>query len=252
LSKRTRLLTRYVRQFGWLRRRLEPKQCLGLHLTLGLLAASGCLWLFGELAENLTGNFRLVRFDEEIATALHNSATPTLTTFFLMVTALGSIARIALASFVIFVIFVVRRRWLVLEMWLAAVVTVVGSVALVELLKALFARPRPYFIEPLLFESGYSFPSGHALESLVIYGMLAYFAVLALRTWRAKMAIVCGTAMLVLLIGFSRVYLGVHYFSDVAAGFAAGGVWLSTCITAMECIRRGRHRTKTTSKIDTH
>ena len=80
------------------------------------------------------------------------------------------------------------------------------------------------------------------MESLVLCGMLAYFGVLALRTWRTRTAIVFGTLLLVLLIGFSRLYLGVHYFSDVVAGYAAGGVWLSTCITAMEFARRSRQR----------
>jgi undecaprenyl-diphosphatase len=77
------------------------------------------------------------------------------------------------------VIFVLKHRWLLLETWLAAVV---GSVALDQLLKVLFARLRPVFEHPLLHERGYSFPSGHVMDSLVVYGILAYFAVLALRT----------------------------------------------------------------------
>ena len=119
-----------------------------------------------------------------------------------------------------------------------------GSAVLNQLLKGLFARPRPYFEHPLLIETSYSFPSGHAMGSFVLYGMLAYFAVLALKTWRARTAVVFGAALLVLLIGLSRMYLGVHYFSDVVAGFAAGGVWLSACITAMEFVRRGKQRAK--------
>jgi membrane-associated phospholipid phosphatase len=113
-----------------------------------------------------------------------------------------------------------------------------GGEALDRLLKELFARPRPSFVDPLLLETSYSFPSGHAMMSLVAYRMLTYFAVLALRSWQACAALVFGTALLVLLIGFSRMYLGVHYFSDVIAGFAVGGVGLSTLITAMEIIRR--------------
>jgi len=89
---------------------------------------------------------------------------------------------------------------------------------------AIRSAPRPYFEHPLVLEASYSFPSGHATMSLVSYGMLAYFCVLALRTWRARTALVFGAAPLVLLISFSRMYLGVHYFSDVVAGFASGGI----------------------------
>ena len=107
-----------------------------------------------------------------------------------------------------------------------------------QVLKALFARPRQHFEHPLLVETSYSFPSGHAMGSLLAYGMLAYFAVLALGSWRSRVGAVFAVALLVLLIGLSRMYLGVHYLSDVAAGYAAGGVWLSALITAAETVRR--------------
>ena len=235
----TRSRSRYDRQLLWLRRRLTSGEYLGLHLTLGLLAAAGCLWLFGRLAEDIVTNDPLVSFDQTAATTIHELRSPPLTTFFLVVTALGSIEAIALVSLVGAVVFGTWRRWLLFGTWLIAAG---GSVVLLLLLKALFARPRPYVEQPLLLETYYSFPSGHAMEAVVLYGMLAYLAVLALRTWRARAAIIFGTSLLVLLIGFSRLYLGVHYFSDVVAGFAAGGVWLSTCITAMECVRQGTER----------
>jgi membrane-associated phospholipid phosphatase len=233
----TRLRSRYDRQLLWIRRRLTPGEYLGLYLTLGLLAAAGCLRLFGTLAEDIVANDPLVSFDQTAATTIHELRTPALTTFFLVVTALGSIEAIALVSLVGAVVFSAWRRWLLLGTWL---ITTGGSVMLLLLLKALFARPRPYVEHPLLLETYYSFPSGHAMEAVILYGMLAYFAVLALRAWWTRAAIVFGTSLLVLLIGFSRLYLGVHYFSDVVAGFAAGGVWLSTCITVMECLRRGK------------
>jgi len=87
------------------------------------------------------------------------------------------------------------------------------------------------------------------MESLVVYGMLAYFAVLALRTWKWRVAAVFAAALLVVLIGLSRMYLGVHYLSDVAAGYAAGGLWLSALITAAETVRRGDHRGKQGSEL---
>ena len=98
------------------------------------------------------------------------------------------------------------------------------------------------FEHPLVLETSYSFPSGHAMVSFVVYGMPAYLAVLTLENWRARVAIVFGAALLVILIGFSRVYLGVHYPSDVLAGYAAGGVWLSALVTGAETVRRGKQR----------
>lgn len=236
----TRLRERYDRQLRWLWRRLTPGQYLGLHLTLGLVFAAGCLWLFGGLAEDVLTNDPLVRYDRAIAAYLHSSATPSLTTFFLAVTSLGSIVAVATVGTIVAAILAWQRRWILLGPWLAAAG---GGAVLGSLLKGIFARPRPFFDHPLLIETSYSFPSGHAMESFVLYGMLAYFAVLALATWRRRTAVVFGTALLVLLIGLSRLYLGVHYFSDVIAGYAAGGVWLSALITGAETVRRrGKRR----------
>src|SRR5215213_1625995 len=232
-----RLRERYDRQLRWLLRRLTPGQYLGLHLTVGLLTAAGSLWLFGGLAEDLLTGDPLVRFDRTLDDYLHAHATPPLTTFFLIVTALGSIEVIVLLGVIVAAFLALGQRWLILGSWLAAVA---GSAVLNHLLKGLFQRPRPYFEHPLLIETSYSFPSGHAMESFVVYGMLAYFVVLALRTWESRVGVVLGAALLVVLIGFSRMYLGVHYFSDVIAGYAAGGVWLSALITGVETIRRSR------------
>ncbi len=239
------LRTRYAVQLRWLLRRLTPGQYLGLHLTIGLLAAAGGLWLFGGLAEDLLTGDPIVRFDQLLADYLHSHATPPLTTFFLVVNALGSIETIVLLGVVVAAFLAWGRRWLFLGSWVAAVA---GSAVLNQLLKGLFERPRPFFEHPLLIETSYSFPSGHAMESFVVYGMLAYFAVLALRSWESRVGVIFGAALLVVLIGFSRMYLGVHYLSDVLAGYAAGGVWLSALVTGVETIRRGKNETKLTGR----
>jgi membrane protein DedA with SNARE-associated domain/membrane-associated phospholipid phosphatase len=231
-----RLRTRYDAQLRWLLRRLTPGQYLGLHLTVGLLAAAGCLWLFGGVVEDLITGDPLVRFDRALDDYLHSHATPHLTTFFLVVTAFGSTVAMVLLGVVVAALLAWRRLWTLLWTWIAAVA---GSALLNWLLKGLFQRPRPHFAHPLVVETSYSFPSGHAMESFVVYGMLAYLAVLWLRSWEARMAAVCGAALVVVLIGFSRMYLGVHYFSDIVAGYAAGGVWLSALMTGAETIRRG-------------
>src|SRR5215203_241285 len=240
-----RLRRRYDTQLRWLLRRLTPGQYLGLHLTVGLLGAGGSLWLFGGLVEDLLTGDPIVRFDRVVDDYLHAHATPPLTTFFLIVTALGSIEAIVLLGVIVAALLAWGQRWTLLGTWLAAVA---GSAVLDWLLKGLFERPRPYFAHPLIVETSYSFPSGHAMESFVVYGMLAYFTVLAFRTWESRVAVVFGAALLVVLIGFSRMYLGVHYFSDVLAGYAAGGVWLSALVTGTETIRRRTKEAKLTDR----
>jgi undecaprenyl-diphosphatase len=129
-----------------------------------------------------------------------------------------------------------HRHWSTLAAWLVAVL---GGEGLNLLLKDLFARPRPHFEHPLVAETSHSFPSGQAMESLVAYGMLAYLLAVLILRGRAKRAVaVGGASVLVILIGFSRLYLGAHYPSDVVGGFAAGGAWLSAVITGWEAIRR--------------
>ncbi len=232
-----RLRRRYDAQLRWLLRRLTPGQYLGLHLTVGLLVAGGSLWLFGGLVEDLLTGDPIVRFDRVVDDYLHSHATPHLTTFFLVVTAFGSTVAIVILGVVVAALLARSRLWTLLWTWIAAMA---GSALFDWLLKGIFQRPRPHFAHPLLVEGNYSFPSGHAMESFVVYGMLAYLAVvLWLRSWEARVAVVCGAALLVVLIGFSRMYLGVHYFSDVVAGYAAGGVWLSALITGAETMRRG-------------
>src|SRR5919107_5197643 len=232
-----RLRRRYDAQLRWLLRRLTPGQYLGLHLTVGLLAAAGSLWLFGGLVEDVLTGDPIVRFDWVLDDYLHSHATPLLTTFFLIVTAFGSLEAMVILGVVVAAFLARGRRWTLIGTWLAAVA---GSAVLDWLLKGLFQRPRPHFAHPLVVETSYSFPSGHAMESFVAYGMVAYLAVLLwLRSWEARVAAVCGAALVVVLIGFSRMYLGVHYFSDVVAGYAAGGVWLSALITGAQTIRRG-------------
>ncbi|MBD2843774.1 phosphatase PAP2 family protein [Paenibacillus sp. IB182496] len=106
-------------------------------------------------------------------------------------------------------------------------------------LKALFQRSRPA-LERLVEAGGYSFPSGHAMVSMCFYGMLGYLAWGAWRSRdRAYGALFFAAGLLLAgLIGFSRIYLGVHYASDVVAGFAAGGTWLLSCIGGLAAIRR--------------
>ena len=211
---------------------------VGRHSSaIGLLITTGCSCLFVELAIGVLTGGPLVRYDRSIADTMHAYASevPSLTTLFRVFGILGSLEALALVGVLVAVALLVRRSWLTLVAWLVAVL---GGEALNLLLKNLFARPRPSFEHPLVVETSYSFPSGQAMGSFIVYGMLAYFAVLTLRSQRMRVVWVCGAAVVVALIGFSRVYLGAHYVSDVVGGFAAGGAWLSALITARETMRQ--------------
>ncbi len=250
-----RLLSRHKHQLRWLLRPLA----LGQYLTFGVFAVAGCLLIFCGIAQELLSDGRLMRFDEEVAIALHAQATLPLTIFFLVFAALCSIGAVALVGLLVVIAYGLRRRWLYAGMWFAAI-TIGEIINLV--LKELFARPVPSSPNPFLTPeltsftgndlpgghtvTSYSFPSGHAMESVIMYGMLAYFAVLPVQSRGARVAIVLGGILLVVLIGFSRMYLGAHYFSDIVGGYAAGGVLLSAFIITTEKIRR-RNTGKPTS-----
>jgi undecaprenyl-diphosphatase len=109
----------------------------------------------------------------------------------------------------------------------AVVVAAAGGGLLTFLVKSLFHRPRPALIDPLAVASGFSFPSGHALIALVLYGTLGYVLAGRARSRGAARLIFISTAVLVGGIGLSRLYLGVHYATDVIAGYALGIAWVA-------------------------
>jgi undecaprenyl-diphosphatase len=131
----------------------------------------------------------------------------------------------------------VQKRWLALVMW---VITIVGGELLNALLKQVFARPRPTFTTPLVIEQYYSFPSGHAMLSFIAYGMLAYLLCLIIKNNAVRLLIVLCAFFIILLIGLSRIALGVHYFSDVLAGYAVASLWLVICISTWRFIQQRR------------
>lgn len=104
-----------------------------------------------------------------------------------------------------------------------------------EILKYVFHRRRPD-IHRLITARGYSFPSGHSMGSVMFYGTLSYFICRWTRSLFCKMLTWIAGVFMILMTGISRIYLGVHYPSDVIAGFTAGGAWLSVCLAGLHAI----------------
>jgi undecaprenyl-diphosphatase len=125
------------------------------------------------------------------------------------------------------------------------VVAAVGAEVITIGLKQGFQRERPFFPDPLATERTFSFPSGHASVSLAVYGTLGYIAARHLETRRAQVLALVSAAVLVLLIGFSRLYLGVHFLSDVIAGYSIALAWVALCVVLLQLRLRVRKRRQT-------
>jgi membrane-associated phospholipid phosphatase len=193
----------------------------GLLLFGALLIAVAALFVLGWLAEEvLEGDTQ--KFDTFVRTAVHRYATPGLTRLMLGFSFLGSVAVISVLWLVAICVFLYFRR---ARMAAMLGIAMAGAGVLDVALKLAFHRPRPvpfFGATP----SSYSFPSGHAFGSLCFYGMLAAILATRARGRSAKWCIWTGAVFLIGVIGISRIYLGVHYPSDVIAGYCAGAVWV--------------------------
>ena len=218
---------------------------LSFSLLLGLTAAIAMLVFLGWLADEvLDGETRY--FDDTTRAAVHTFASPGLTLFMRGVSFIGSTYFLAVATIAIVV-------WLALRKWGREAklfsITMIGASLLNVTLKLAFKRPRPVPFFDLTAPESYSFPSGHSLASCCFFAGLA--AVLSGRIKRKRVRAIFWTvsAIMFLLIGLSRIYLGVHYTTDVIAGFAAALLWIMVVrFVEMQLARRRRAKMKKASE----
>jgi membrane-associated phospholipid phosphatase len=206
-------------------------------LTLGILVLAGATWLFGAIAEDVTRREPLTVVDLRLSAWLHNHATARLTTFMLIVTNLHSTLGVMIMTLTVSAIWWTRRlrRWV-----LTVCLTVYGGMLLNVLLKNLFQRPRPHFENPILTFTSYGFPSGHTMAATVFYGTLCAFVVTRVQGWYWRVLAFLLATLMIALVGFSRIYLGAHYLSDVLGAMTEGLAWLALCLTALGMVRHRR------------
>ncbi|MFL5606785.1 MAG: phosphatase PAP2 family protein [Gemmatimonadaceae bacterium] len=225
---------------------LHPNAYLGAHGLVGAAACILMLWAFSYIADEMTEQSLLVRVDHVIVGWLAAHSTEGGERFFNFMSWIG--------SQVMNGIVILGVGWLVLRRdWFRAValtLAVVGGSLLNDLLKALFHRGRPETATEFIRHESWSFPSGHSMNSLIGFGFVAYLFLERTEDRRARIAIMLATLVLVGLVGFSRLYLGVHYLSDVIAGFLAGAVWLLVCVAALRVAERQRASRRSTGVPD--
>ena len=232
------LKVRHPRAWTFVAARFARGEYLGLHLTIGFVISVAGLWLFGGITEDVIHHDPLTQFDVALLDWLHRHATPTGYAIFHAITLLGSPVTLTVLALGVGLLLAARREWILLGGWLAAFA---GGGLLDDVLKHVIQRPRPPYAAAFLHHYSWSFPSGHAMGSLIGYGMLAYvLTVLWIHHRGTRLLLVLGAALLIGAVGLSRLYLGVHYFSDVVGGYAAGLLWLSACISGLEVARRWR------------
>lgn len=187
---------------------------------------------FGVLGTLLVMNpIWLNQIDANLGALLHDRRAADVTYYMIGVTTLADFWSQAVFSSVITLILIAVRRWKE-ALWFAGTV-VLGSGLLNDFMKTQFARVRPEYVDHLVIEGHYAFPSGHSMGSMILLGAVVF---LVLRLWKKErllhFVVIVFCAITVLAIGLSRIYLGVHYPSDVLGGFSLGAGWLFLSIAA--------------------
>jgi membrane-associated phospholipid phosphatase len=215
----------------------RPQRVIGLPLLAGVIVFFTMTLTLGEISRDVINRKPLTITDAEFSHWLHARLTPSMTTAMFAVTSLGSTLMVSCIAAILGLYLISRRRY---YWFVATMSSVFGGMLLNKLLKYAFQRQRPFFNDPLLTLTSYSFPSGHTMMATVLYGvMAAYFLTMAPDWWRRAL-ILLSAILLIATIGFSRVYLGAHYLSDVVGAMAEGLAWLSLCLTATYSLWRRR------------
>lgn len=201
-------------------------------VVIALVIVVGGINVFIELTETLKTEV-LADYDTSITDAIISYRTPALTTYFKFVTDVGDFYGylIVLGIFLILSLLVFRRWKYVIQATLVLGIATVSNM----MLKRFIDRARPG-IEHLVSVETLSYPSGHAMSAMAFYGFLA-FLILKFKMHKAiKFLLIFLLVFLILSIGISRIYLGVHFPSDIAGGFIAGFIWVVFCVLIFDLI----------------
>jgi undecaprenyl-diphosphatase len=226
---------------GWLRRLtghgrgrriggLGPDETtLVLTLIMGLAAVALAAVGVGTLVDDVTDGDGVTAVDHPVAGFVAAHRAGALTSVMKAVSVVGGPAGMAVLALAAGLLLGVVWRW-----WAPAVVlavTAAGIFGLTVVFKAALGRARPPLAQAMAAADGYGFPSGHAAAAAAVCGAAAWLCSLRMRSWRGRIAVWAAAAMLAALVGISRVYLGVHWVSDVIGGWIFGILWMAVVVS---------------------
>ncbi len=224
------LISRYPRLVNWLADRLSTDHFQGLPLTvlIGLLIMN--VMVLSEVAENLVNSEPMVRVDGWFTQLLVHGRVRSISRLLYALTWLGSgYVTVSMALLGSIILYRQRKERSIWILW----VLMAGIGLFVQVGKRTFVRKRPAQVA-YYPETGYSFPSGHAATAMTLYGLLGYWLVRGRRPIRNRWLVGIGAIGLIGVVGFSRIYLGVHFLSDVLGGYLLGSCWLIVGIVLTE------------------
>jgi undecaprenyl-diphosphatase len=229
-----RLHERYQSQLAFLARRLRPEGALGLSLTLGLVGVVLAGWSFGLVLQDVLAHQHLTQLDASVQAFFGSHREAWVTSL------LGATARLGAAGLLVPLTILTglawrlrRHRWRPLIVLVAAVG---GAELLAGLVKQLVQRPRPPLAEAATHAAGFAFPSAHATAATAVFGALAALVVTRTDSWTRVVVAWTTASLVVVVVGFSQVYLGANWLSDVVGGVALGGLWLLVLLTAARAL----------------
>lgn len=214
-----------------IKKKLEVFGPFTIWLVCGLVIGFLSLLLFIDLSEDVYFN-EIKAFDDFVTEIVRHSINNNTTDIMKIISNMASTATISIMCVLLIIYFSHMKKHITASL---VPTVVVGSILLNLVLKNIFERQRPSI--PHLVEAfGLSFPSGHSMVSFSFYGLIIYLVFKEVKNKLLKTLSIIIFGLLILLIGISRIYLGVHYPSDVLAGFAAGSFWLVCCIYGFRII----------------
>lgn len=201
---------------------MKKEMNISFALVVGLISIIG----FGLIAFGVRAN-RVLRFDEKVINVVQGWEAPFLTNVMKFFTWIGSVRPVLIIFIVVLCIlfFVLKNR----PEFILFGTVMVGTPALNFILKQIFQRARPE-LNRLIEIGGYSFPSGHAMHAFALYGILTFLLWRHIEKKSRRIILIVVSTVVILLIGISRIYLGVHYPSDIIGGYLAGALWLAVSI----------------------